>query len=155
MHQFAKKIKMKELGDTLKFAIIAFVILPFLPNKGYGPLEMFNPYLIWLMVVFISGISFVGYIAMKRFGEKGIELTGILGGLASSTAVTTSFAARSKKNKTIVNALVVGVVLANSVMLIRIMIEVFVINRNLFLELILPLSILFILSLISISSTNL
>ena len=69
LHRFAEKIKKEEMADTLKFAVIAFVILPLLPNKGYGPLEIFNPFVIWLMVVFISGISFAGYILMKWFGE--------------------------------------------------------------------------------------
>jgi len=139
LHHFAKKIKKEELSDTLKFAVIAFIILPFLPNQGYGPLEMFNPYIIWLMVVFISGIGFAGYILMKWFGEKGITLAGILGGLISSTAVTTSFAERSKKETKIYGALVLGVILANGIMFIRILIEVFVLNRELFVKMLIPL----------------
>tara|TARA_Y100000310_G_scaffold317846_1_gene371203 strand:+ start:21952 stop:23208 length:1257 start_codon:yes stop_codon:yes gene_type:complete len=132
LHNFAKGMRKAELEDTIKFAIIAFVILPFLPNKAYGPLELFNPFIIWLMVVFISGISFAGYILMKWMGEKGIALAGIMGGLVSSTAVTTSFAHRSKKQKKIYQALVLGVILANAIMFFRILIEVFVINRELF-----------------------
>ena len=142
LHHFAQRIKKSELRDTLKFAVIAFVILPLLPNKGFGPLELFNPYVIWLMVVFISGISFVGYILMKWFGEKGIELAGIFGGLVSSTAVTSSFALRSKKEKKILRPLLLGVVLANSIMFVRILIEVFVINRTLFNEMLIPMILL-------------
>jgi len=74
LHNFAKHIQKKEFEDTLKFAVIAFVILPFLPNQGYGPLELFNPFIIWLMVVFVTGISFAVYILMKWLGEKGIVL---------------------------------------------------------------------------------
>ena len=132
-------MKSEELADTLKFAVIAFVILPFLPNQSYGPLELFNPFIVWLMVVFISGISFAGYILMKWFGEKGIALAGIFGGLISSTAVTTSFAERSAKSKNIYLALVLGVVLANAIMFIRILLEVFVLNRTLFVEMLIPL----------------
>lgn len=142
LHRFAQRIKAKELKSTLLFAVIAFVILPFLPNQGYGPYEIFNPYVIWLMVVFISGISFVGYILMKWFGERGIELAGIFGGLVSSTAVTSSFSERSKKEKKILMPLVLGVVLANGIMFVRILIEVFVINRTLFYHLLWPLVIL-------------
>jgi len=142
LHRFAKRIKAAELRSTLLFAVIAFVILPFLPNQGYGPYEIFNPYIIWLMVVFISGISFVGYIFMKWFGERGIELAGIFGGLVSSTAVTSSFSLRSKKEKKILMPLVLGVVLANGIMFIRILIEVFVINRELFYYMLWPLVIL-------------
>ena len=139
LHSVAEKMKGQELADTLKFAVIAFVILPFLPNKGFGPLELFNPYIIWLMVVFISGISFAGYILMKWFGEKGITLAGILGGLVSSTAVTTSFAQRSKKQQKATRALVLGVILANGIMFIRILVEVFVINKELFYEMLIPM----------------
>ncbi|MBT3814432.1 MgtC/SapB family protein [Candidatus Woesearchaeota archaeon] len=144
LHHFAKKIKPLEMADTLKFAVIAFVILPLLPNQGYGPLEMFNPYVIWLMVVFISGIGFAGYVLMKWFGERGITIAGILGGLVSSTAVTSSFAVRSKKETKIYRTLVLGVILANTIMFVRILIEVFVINKELLWELILPISILIV-----------
>jgi uncharacterized membrane protein (DUF4010 family) len=142
LHHFAEHIKRQEMADTLKFAVIAFVILPFLPNQGYGPHEIFNPFIIWLMVVFISGISFAGYILMKWFGEKGIGLAGILGGLVSSTAVTTSFAHRSKKESKIYKALIFGVILANGIMFIRILIEVFVLNRSLFVKILAPMLIL-------------
>lgn len=142
LHHFAERITKHELSSTLKFAVIAFIILPFLPNQSYGPYELFNPFLIWLMVVFVCGISFVGYILMKWFGEKGIELAGILGGIVSSTAVTSSFAERSKREKKIFKALVLGVILANGVMFFRILIEVLVLNSALFLKLILPMLIL-------------
>ncbi len=148
LHRFADRIKPGELRSTLIFAVIAFVILPLLPNEAYGPYGLFNPYIVWLMVVFISGISFAGYILMKWFGEKGIELSAIFGGLVSSTAVTTSFAARSKRKKSLSHALVLGVLLANAIMFIRILIEVFVLNRVLFWELFLPLSLLFVLSVV-------
>jgi len=148
LHKFAKKINDQELADTLKFAVVAFVILPFLPDKGFGPHEIFNPYIIWLMVVFISGISFFGYILMKWVGEKGIALAGILGGLVSSTAVTSSFAGRSKKQKKIYRPLVLGVVLANCLMFIRILIEVFVLNRELFYQMLIPMLSLALISVI-------
>lgn len=146
LHHFAKRIKKGELRDTLKFAVIAFVILPFLPNQNFGPLGLFNPYVIWLMVVFISGISFVGYILMKWFGERGIELAGILGGLVSSTAVTSSFANRSKKEKKLYIPLALGVILANTIMFVRILIEVYVINRPLFYDILFPMSLIVALS---------
>ncbi len=150
LHTFAQHLKRGELEDTLKFIVIAFVILPFLPNQSFGPLGIFNPYIIWLMVVLISGISYVGYFFMKWFGEKGIELAGIFGGLVSSTAVTTSFAERSKRtrSKKVLGPLLLGVVLANSIMFIRILVEVFLVHRPLFYKLILPLSALFVLSLV-------
>ena len=139
LHGFAEKLKSHELKATLFFAIITFVILPFLPDKGYGPLGLFNPYVTWLMVILVSAISFVGYILLKWFGEKGITLTGILGGLVSSTAVTTSFAQRSKKEKKIFRALVLGVILANGIMFVRVLIVVFTLNAELLSSLLIPL----------------
>lgn len=142
LHQFAHHLKKEEMKSALVFAVIAFVVLPFLPNKGYGPYELFNPFLTWLMVVLISGISFVGYILMKWFGEKGIEFTGLLGGLASSTAVTLSFAERSKQHEHLYKALALGVILANGVMFGRILLEVLLVNQALFVHLLLPMLIL-------------
>ncbi len=147
LHHFAMKMKTEEMADTLKFAVIALVILPLLPNQGYGPHEIFNPFVIWLMVVFISGIGFAGYVLMKWFGERGITLAGILGGLVSSTAVTTSFSERSKKEIKIFRALALGVILANTVMFVRILVEVFVIHRPLFYKMLFPFSILVAVSL--------
>jgi uncharacterized membrane protein (DUF4010 family) len=148
LHNFAEKITQKEMTDTLMFAIIAFLVLPLLPNQNYGPLGMFNPYVVWLMIVLISGIGFVGYALMKWMGEKGITLAGVLGGLVSSTATTTSFSLRSVKDKNIYRALALGVILANGVMFVRVMLEVFFVNRALFAHVVLPLSLLALITLI-------
>ncbi|MBI2125549.1 MgtC/SapB family protein [Candidatus Woesearchaeota archaeon] len=142
LHQFAQHLKKEEMRSTLLFAVIAFVILPFLPNQGYGPHQLFNPYLTWLMVVFISGISFVGYILMKWFGERGIQFAGLLGGLASSTAVTLSFTEKSNQQSALYKTLALGVILANGVMFGRVLLEVFALNRMLFLQLLFPMIIL-------------
>ena len=100
--------------NTLKFLIIAFVVLPLLPDQTFGPLDVFNPYQIWLVVVFISAISYAGYISMKLIGaEKGLGITGIIGGLVSSTAVTTAMASRVKESEFIIRAAVFAVVIAS------------------------------------------
>lgn len=142
LHSFAQHLRKEEMRSTLAFAVIAFVVLPFLPNKGYGPYELFNPFLFWLMVVFISGISFIGYILMKWLGQKGIGFSGILGGLASSTAITSSFAHQSKRNGHIYKTLALGVILANGMMFVRILVEVFALSRELFVKLLLPMLLL-------------
>ena len=132
LHTFARKISQKEIINTLKFLIIAFVILPLLPDQTFGPLNVFNPYQIWLVVVFISGISFAGYILMKFIGaERGISATGIIGGLVSSTAVTTAMAARVRETDFIIRAAVFATVVASSMMFLRVLFEVAVINPNL------------------------
>lgn len=131
-HSVAKKINQEELVSAMKFIIVAFVILPLLPNESFGPYGFFNPYVVWLMVVLISGISFVSYIAMKIFGRRlGILLTGFLGGLISSTALTLSFAYESKKNPADWNSYATGVLVAGSAMFFRVLLEVFVLSREL------------------------
>lgn len=144
LHQFIGKITKKELTDILKFAIITLVVLPFLPNKAYGPLEVLNPYHIWLMVVFVSAISFFGYVLVKIFGaKKGISITGIVGGLVSSTAVAMGFSNQSKKeNKNLTNAFALAIVIASTIMFIRILFEILVINKNLLGTVIVPLGLM-------------
>jgi uncharacterized membrane protein (DUF4010 family) len=140
LHLMIKKISQEELYAALKFGIISFVILPFLPNKGFGPLEVFNPYVIWLMVVFVSGISFLAYVMMRIFGsENGIFLTGILGGFASSTAVTISMSNQSKENPAHAKNFLLGIILACTVMFFRVLFLVFVINKSLALKVGIPL----------------
>lgn len=140
LHTFARKISQKEIINTLKFLIVAFVILPLLPDQTMGPLNVFNPYQIWLMVVFISGISFAGYILMKFIGaEKGISATGIIGGLVSSTAVTTAMAARVKESDFVIRAAVFATVVASSMMFLRVLFEVVVVNSSLIPLLIVPM----------------
>jgi len=145
-HEFAKKLKHVEIFDTLKFAIIALVILPVLPDEQlhllpaglsiqypelYAALSL-NFYHVWLMVVFISGISFIGYVLVKIFGEdKGIGITGLAGGLVSSTAVTMTMAAKVKENELLLRACVFATVIACAIMFMRIVIEVMVVNFSL------------------------
>ena len=145
LHKFLKGVSEKEIYSALIFGILAFVILPFLPNQTYGPFSVFNPYKIWLMVVFISGLSFIGYVLIKVFdSKKGIALTGFLGGLVSSTAVTISFSGKSKeeKNAHIIKLLLFGVLVANTIMIVRVLIEVFVLNKALLSILIIPLAVM-------------
>jgi uncharacterized membrane protein (DUF4010 family) len=134
----AAKIKHIEILDTLKFAIIAFIILPLLPDSYVDPFNVINPYQLWLLVIFISGISFFGYFLIKTFGAgKGIVLTSVLGGLASSTAVAVAMADEVKKNLKIIDPATVGVVIASTLMFFRMLIEILVVNFDL-LPLILP-----------------
>lgn len=132
LHKLAQKISEKEMIDTLKFLIIAFVILPLLPNETLGPWDVFNPYQAWLMVVFISGISYAGYIAMRFMGpQRGLGITGIIGGLVSSTAVVTAMAARVKESPYLLRAGVFATVVASSMMFLRVFFEVLIINPDL------------------------
>jgi len=140
-HSLIKKMREEELIDTLKFALIAFVILPFLPNEPIDPFGVLNPYKIWLLVVFISGIGYVGYFLIRIFGTKsGTGLTGVLGGLASSTAVTASMSHRSRESADILFPALFATVIANTIMFLRILVEVFVVRRVLVGDLLIPMA---------------
>ena len=122
LHAFAQKLSKEDIIAIVKFAVITALVLPFLPNNSYGPpgLEVLNPRSIWIFVVFISGIGFVGYGLIKIVGPgKGIWLTGLLGGLASSTALTLNLAGRSRENEAYASDFTLGIVLSWAVMYVR------------------------------------
>lgn len=141
LHKFVGKINEKDIYATIKLAILSVIILPLLPDKTYGPLEVLNPFMIWLMVIFISGISFIGYVLMKIIGkEEGVKITGLLGGMVSSTAVAFSFSKRSKKHPDLSIYLAVGIILASSVMFPRVLFVLMILNQQLISYLWIPLS---------------
>jgi uncharacterized membrane protein (DUF4010 family) len=134
LHHLADRIERADIEATLKFAIITLIILPLLPHRSFGPddLKVINPYQIWLMVVLISAINFVSYILVKVMGpEHSMGLTGLLGGLVSSTAVTLGFAQRSRKDPQHSRALALGILIAWTVMLGRVAVLVFVVRPSL------------------------
>lgn len=134
LHQLAERIEPSDVEATLKFAIITLIILPLVPNTNFGPagLEVINPYKTWLMVVLIAGLNFAGYILVKVVGrEHGLGITGLLGGLVSSTAVTLGFAQRSRSEPGLVPVLALAILLAWTVMFFRVVVEVGVVNLTL------------------------
>lgn len=144
LHSMAHKINRRELYSTLEFLLVTLVVLPFLPNQGYGPFEAFNPYLIWLMVVFVSAISYIGYIFMKWKGvEKGIGITGLIGGLVSSTSVAVKMAAESRKTNT-AKPFAFATLLSSTTMFVRVLFIVFILNQGLIQKLIVPLGAMFL-----------
>jgi len=144
MHNFAHSITREDLYATLKFAVITAIVLPVLPNRTFGPapFNVVNPFTVWLFVVFISGISFIGYVLMKLIGvRKGVGLTGLLGGLASSTALTLSFIQRSRSNPELSRPFALAIIIAWTVMFARVAILVVAINRPLADKILLPLGV--------------
>ncbi|MCC7492089.1 MAG: MgtC/SapB family protein [Fimbriimonadaceae bacterium] len=120
--RFVSALSPADWVASLKFAVVTLVVLPILPNASYGPLHAFNPFKIWLLVVLISGISFLGYILTQWIGaQRGVALTGLIGGLASSTAVTLANAKRAREAPELVGPLALGTVLACTVMLPRLL----------------------------------
>lgn len=113
LHRWIGALEPGEMQATLKLLAISVVILPVLPNHGYGPWGVFNPFEIWWMVVLISGISFIGYFAMKIAGTgKGAILTGFLAGLVSSTALTLSYARMGANKPKSADILATGILVA-------------------------------------------
>lgn len=145
LHDFIDKLKDKDLGAIMTFVGISLVILPILPDKTYGPLDVLNPREIWLMVTLIVGISVLGYFIYKWVGRKaGMLSNGILGGIISSTATSVSYARNSKKTKSMSKIAAFVVLSAVTVSLIRVIIEIGVIAPNQLLSVILPFLVLFV-----------
>ncbi|HKL03485.1 MAG TPA: MgtC/SapB family protein [Cryomorphaceae bacterium] len=140
LHKWLHFLKPEEVYAGIKLLIISVVLLPLLPDQGYGPYEALNPYWIWWMVVLISGLSFMGYMAMKSFGSKaGAFITGIIGSMASSTAVTISLARLARKH-TENKVFITSALLAAVVMFVRVIIEVSIVNNKLLSALWLPVA---------------
>ena len=165
LHGIVKKLDRKELFGMIKFAIISLVILPLLPNKNFSPMDIpglgeilknfglkgeflsqlniFNFYNIWLMVILVAGLSFFGYFLVKILdSKKSHGLTGFIGGLVSSTAVTLSMSKESKR-KSKVSPYALATIIAMSIMFLRVIFEIAVINPSLLENLFLPLIAMF------------
>lgn len=121
LHELLRRIDRAELLATLRLLLISIVLLPVLPNRGFGPWQALNPYRIWWMVVLVAGISYVGYFASRLFGEgRGVLVTGILGGLASSTAVALEFSRREEREPEEVNLIAAAIVAGSAIMFPRV-----------------------------------
>ncbi len=120
LHSLLQRIKRDELLATFRLLLISIVLLPILPNRGFGPWEALNPYQIWLMVVLIALFSYIGYLGVKWLGERRAVLTtSLLGSIVSSTAVTISLA-RMAEQDTVDRNVLGGILLASAVMFPRI-----------------------------------
>ncbi len=142
-HRYVEALTETDLLDTLKMGIIALVIYPLLPEEPLGPWGVINLRQIWLLVIMVSLIGYVGYILIRILGaERGLSLTGILGGIVSSTAVTSSMAAEVKLDERIMPAAVFATAVACCTMFPRMLFIIAVINRDLFLAVLPPLLIM-------------
>jgi len=139
---FAKKISEEDLFAILKFAIVTVVIFPLLPDKDYGPFGAINPKDIWKMVVLVSVIDFIAYIILRWKGTKTLWITGVVGGMISSTAVSYELSKLSKKYRVVTYSALFGIILAWLVMNFRVLFLTGVINLNLMISIFLPLIIL-------------
>src|SRR3954451_17162942 len=119
LHGLVSRLDADDVKALARYAVIAGAVLPFLPSGHYGPLGAWNPQKLWLVVVLVTGFSFLGYVANRIFGERhGTIATALIGGAYSSTAVTQSLAQRlgSDEKGGAENA---GIALATAVMYLR------------------------------------
>ncbi|MBT4521331.1 MAG: DUF4010 domain-containing protein [Halieaceae bacterium] len=150
LHGWLKKLEKRELHAALQLLLISVVLLPVLPNRGYGPWQALNPYEIWWMVVLIAGVSFSGYFSMKLAGTgRGVMLTALVAGLASSTALTLHYARLSRKQENMKNLLASGILIACGTMFPRVVLISSIINPALFRELIAPMAVMTMLTFLS------
>lgn len=122
LHKGVAALDADELHAVFRFLVLAAVILPLLPNRGYGPYEALNPYSIGFMVVLLSGLSFAGYWATRFLGARhGLVLTAAFGGLVSSTAVTLALARLSQRQELDARASAAAIAVATLVMFCRVL----------------------------------
>lgn len=140
LRQFTTRLSRTDVIATLKFLVVAVVVLPVLPNEPLGPYGVLNPFRIGVMVTLIAGVGFVGYVSMRLWGAgKGMLLTGAIGGLASSTAVTLSSAANARKTPALAKVSALAVIIASTVMCGRLLGVLFVAESRLGRELVFAL----------------
>lgn len=120
LHKIAGQITEEEIVSIVKFGIVALVLLPLLPDQAYGPYDAIVPKHVGMVVVIVSALSLVGYLLVRILGGAGWALTGLLGGLASSTAVTLSLSGKARDAPSLVRSLASGILLANTILYARV-----------------------------------
>ncbi|MFB8829442.1 MgtC/SapB family protein [Azotobacter sp. CWF10] len=141
LHAALRRLTAQELSGMLKLLFISVVLLPVLPNRGYGPWEAFNPYETWWMVVLIAAIGFAAYMAIRLAGTRhGLLLTALLGGMVSSTAMTLTLS-RLHREVRLHRLLACGLLTTSALMFPRVLLEVGLINPSLLLSLLWPMGV--------------
>ena len=130
LHSIVRRIDDVALRSGVRFAVMALVVLPLLPEGPFGPLGGVRPRQLWILVLFFSGLSFAGYVARRIAGSRhGYLVTGLLGGLISSTNVTFTFARMSRVEPTLERALAFGAVGATAMLFPRVLLTTAILNR--------------------------
>ena len=122
LHGWIRQIDRFELDALFKLALISVAILPLLPDRGYGPGKVLNPFELWSAVVIVAGLSFIGYVAIRIAGARiGILATGLFGGLASSTSTSLALARLVRAQDGLAPLAAAGIVIAGAVTFLRIL----------------------------------
>lgn len=139
LHIWLQRLTWEELRSALVLLAMSFVALPLLPNRGFGPYGIVNPYELWLLTIAMAGVSFMAYAAIRMFGpSRGVVLASVAGALVSSTAVTL-YLARLNRNAQNLRVYVGAALLAGAVMAVRLSAITLVLSPPLFQHLIRPL----------------
>jgi uncharacterized membrane protein (DUF4010 family) len=129
LHILVQRIDDVGLRSGARFAVMALVILPLLPEGPYGPFGGIRPRELWAMALFFSGLSFAGYAARRMLGAgQGYLVTGLFGGLMSSTNVTFTFARTSRTDASLDRALAFGAIGANAMLYPRVIVACAILN---------------------------
>jgi uncharacterized membrane protein (DUF4010 family) len=130
LHRLVQRIGEAEFRAAIQFSVLALVVLPLLPPGPYGPLGGIRPRELWAVVLLFSGLSFAGFLARRIAGaDLGYPVTGLLGGLLSSTAVTLQFSRQSRRDPQLAVPLALGVLGASTVLLPRVAIVAAILNQ--------------------------
>lgn len=130
LHGFVARLDEPTMLAAARFAVMSAVILPLLPEGPFGPGPGIRPRDLWILVLMFSGLSFAGYLAQRSAGSAGYPLTGLLGGLVSSTSVTLSFARLSPSRPNSAAALAAGAVAASTVLFARVVVVAAILDRS-------------------------
>jgi len=143
LERLSRAISEAELSAVLELAVITAIVLPLLPDRGYGPWGALNPFRIWLVVVLVSALSLAGFVAIRWKGERaGVFLSAALGAVVSSTATAAALAQRSREAPQEAPTLAAASTLASSVMCVRLAVLVVIIRPALLIRLAPPLAVM-------------
>ncbi|MBN1342181.1 MAG: MgtC/SapB family protein [Phycisphaerae bacterium] len=144
LHGFAQGLQSKDVYAVVQFALITFVVLPVLPDKTVDPFHVISLRQVWWMVVLVSGMSLASYAGLKLLGGRyGTLVSGLVGGLVSSTATTLTLSRRTKQGESVEMASA-AIMAASGVVFLRIAAIVGVIEVSILPRLIVPMAGLFV-----------
>lgn len=122
LETYVEHLNRAEFLATLKFLLVTLIILPVLPDREYTPFHL-NPAAIWKLVIIVSTVGFVGYVLVRRLGTRlGLWVSGVLGGIVSSTALTVAMGRMAQRDSGRTGAALQAAILAGAVMYVRILV---------------------------------
>ena len=154
LEQYIDKLDKSEFLAVVKFLLVTLIILPALPDKNFTQFDL-NPYRIWQIVILVSSIGFVGYFLMKKFGDKvGLWLSGLMGGIVTSTAVSIAMGNIAKNNNLLAKRAFQATILASSMMYLRILVIIYFLNSSIAYDIWWKLIVLFLFGLLAAIITH-